>query len=357
MIQDHQGRARRLTALWTASAAALSLLLASPASASADTVGITIPKDESPHNATREWYYYTGHLTGVDSKGKRHNYGFEQVFFRNQIQYPSLSGYAGNMAVTDLTADKFKWESRQAGQPDNIPADGGYDIAVQDWNMSGKSGSYKLGGGFQDGSYKLDLSLNQSTPPALHGNYLGTRGLIDYAQWGQSYYYSYTNLKTSGTVYDHGEAVKVTGQSWFDHQYGDFKSAYGRWDWFSIQLTNGSQYMVYLISDKTGLVRRAGTLVRPDGTTADLDPSKLSMTPTGSWTSPVTKLTYSSGWKVSVPGGQFTVTPQRRDQEVAWDSAPGGGYWEGASTVTGTVNGCRVAGQSYVEITTPDTVF
>ncbi|WP_194293341.1 carotenoid 1,2-hydratase [Actinomadura macrotermitis] len=355
MIKDHRGRraGRRLLALWAAFAVALTL----PVAASASTPGVSIPKDESPHNTAREWWYYTGHLDGVDSRGKRRSYGFEQVFFRNRIQYPTLEGYAANLAVTDLTGDGFKWETRTAGQPDNLPAGGGYDIAVQDWNMAGKSGQYRLGGGFQDGSYKLALNLEQRTPPALHGEYKDVKGLIDYAQWGESFYYSYTNLKTTGTIWDHGEPIKVTGTSWFDHQYGDFTRGYGSWDWFSVQLTNGTQYMVYLIKDRTGVVRRTGTLVRKDGSTVNLPAKSLYAEALGTWKSPVTGLSYSSGWKVHVPGGCLTIKPRRLDQEVAWEDAPGGGYWEGDSSVTGTIDGDSVTGRSYVEITTPDDTF
>jgi len=330
---------------------------AAPTPPAAPVPGVSIPKDESPHDNVREWWYYTGHLNGVDSHGKRHSYGFELVFFRKRVTFPTLAGYSGNLALTDLTNDAFKWETRTAIQPDNIPAGGGYDLTVQDWKMAGKNGSYTLGGGFQDGSYKVDLGLKQKTPPALHGAYRGIKGLIDYAQWGESYYYSYTNLKTQGTVWDHGEPVKVTGTSWFDHQYGDFKSAFGKWDWYSVQLNNGTQYMVYLIHDANGIVRRSGTLVRPDGSTTDLPADSLKATALGTWTSPATGLTYSSGWLLQVPGGKLVIKPKRLDQEVAWPNAPGGGYWEGASSVVGTVHGKPVTGQSYVEITTPAVTF
>jgi predicted secreted hydrolase len=347
---------RRLTTLVAVCAALFTCAVALPAAAS--TPGIHIPADESPHNTKNEWWYFTGHLAGHDPSGKLHAYGYELVFFRQGISYPDQAVYAGNLAITDLTNNAFKWESRVSVQPDNLPAGGGYNITVQDWAMAGKNGSSTLSGGFTDQSYQLKLSVSQSKPAALHGNLNGVKGLIPYAQWGQSYYYSFTDLKATGTVYDHGVPVQVTGTSWFDHQYGNFATAYGSWNWFSIQLLDGTQYMIYQIKDSTGtIVEKAGTKVNADGTTVDLDGNSLSVQALGSWTSPATGLTYSSGWRLNVPGGQFTIIPQRKDQEVAWPDAPGGAYWEGTSSVVGSVGGNPVAGQGYTEITTPGITF
>ncbi|MDT7725595.1 MAG: hypothetical protein QOI21_2171 [Actinomycetota bacterium] len=326
--------------------------------AAAATPGVQIPQDESPHDTAREWWYYTGNLTGTDAQGGRHQYGYELVVFRSRVAYPDLAGYAGNLAVTDLTDDTFTWEAKVDVRPDTLPSGGGFDLTVVDWKTSGKGGADKIDAGFTDGSFRLQLNLSQTKPPALHGNLRGVKGLIPYGPWGESFYYSYTDLKTTGTIYDHGKPIAVTGRSWMDHQYGDFKTGYGQWDWYSIQLTNGSQYMVYLIADETGkLVEKIGTLIRPDGTTVDLDSSQLSDKALGSWTSPATGLTYSSGWRVNVPGGFFVVLPKRADQEVAWPGAPGGAYWEGASLVTGVINGQPVAGQGYTEVTTPGIAF
>jgi predicted secreted hydrolase len=74
------------------------------------------------------------------------------------------------------------------------------------------------------------------------------------------------------------------------------------------------------------------------------------MTPLGSWTSPRSGRTYSSGWEVTVPGGQLRIAPKQLDQESN-PVFPDLDYWEGATTVTGTVNGAAVTGKGYTEIT------
>jgi predicted secreted hydrolase len=337
-----------------ARAAVLAGVIASPLvisdPASAQTPVISIPKDESPHrDAWMEWWYFTGHLTGTDHAGKVHNYGFELTLTHNNALglEPLLSSYSGQLAVTDLARGSYKmFEDNYAIQTDYVPPHGGFNITVNGWHMQGINGQNSMLAGFLDGSYILQLDLNQSTPPTLHGS----GGLIPYGPFGQSYYYSETNLQTSGTILDHGELINVTGLAWQDHQWGDFATGNAGWTWFALQLSNGTQYMIYFIHDSTGkLVQTVGTLVNADGTTQALDPSQLSQTPQGSWTSPTSGVTYDQNWIVKVPGGELTVTTQLADQELTSSVTPIT-IWEGTCTVTGQVNGRAVTGKSYAEV-------
>ncbi|MDB4986071.1 MAG: AttH component of AttEFGH transport system [Myxococcaceae bacterium] len=311
---------------------------------------VSFPRDESPHNVSVEWWYFTGHLTGKDLLGGTHHYGFELTFFRDVLAFP-VSGYVAHYAVTNLDTGSFKYETRTTVQPDWVPPDGGFDIKLLDWSMSGKNGANSLFAENADLSYVTSLNLNTSLPAALHGG----DGLMTYGPLGTSYYYSRPNLSVTGTIVDHGNPVQVSGQAWFDHQWGDFSQTNkAGWDWFSVQLDSGEQYMVYLIKDGSGtVVDKLGTLIKANGSTVDLAPSALSDLAISHWTSPHTSYTYSSGWKVTVPGGFLMVTPQVKDQELVVPSSPDGKYWEGATTVTGTINGQPVRGKGYTELTPP----
>ena len=318
--------------------------------AAASTPQISFPQDEGPHGANTEWWYFTGHLKGIDVNGRPHSYGFELTMFHQNIAFPDLGVYAGHLAVTDLTRGTFLFEEKITVQPDPVLPDGGFDISVDDWNMNGRNGTNRVTGAFTDASYSLNLNLSSSLPAALHGD----GGVIPYGPLGESFYYSRPNLKASGVVMDHGVPVLVTGTSWFDHQWGDFLANPAGWDWFSVQLTNGTQYMIYLIKDGDGrIVEKVGTLVRSNGSTQALDPNALSETVLGTWTSPASGVTYSSGWRLAVPGGQLTIKPKLKDQELRVAVSPAGTYWEGASTVIGIVNGRPVSGQAYTELTPP----
>jgi predicted secreted hydrolase len=307
---------------------------------------VQLPRDEAPHHETEEWWYYTGHLMGTDPAGQLRCYGFEYTTFQLLDAGPQPV-YLGNVAITDLNRGTFHYGLEMDSYPvPNTP--GGFSLHTGDWTMSGGSGRGALNAGIP--GYSFDLQLQTSALPVLHGD----KGNIPYGPLGTSKYYSWTSLLTSGTIIDNGVPVKVSGLSWMDHQWGAFDFSTGAgWDWFSVQLTNGRQYMLYFIRDRSGaIVEALGTQVDQAGTkVTHLAPSSFSLTTTGSWTSPATGIAYGSGWRLNVPGGSLTVTPRQVDQEVnLLDTPQGNAYWEGDAAVRGVIDGSPVAGTSYAEI-------
>ncbi|ONH24205.1 carotenoid 1,2-hydratase [Pseudofrankia asymbiotica] len=349
-----RARFRKLAAAVLATVAgSLVLFTAGAPPASAITYHpVSLPADESPHvDAGMEWWYVTGHLSGKDLLGKSHSYGFETMINRNNglSTAPALTIYNANFAIADLTRGTYKSTKEiYSLQPDVVPAGGGYNFTVGSVHMDGKNRVNHFSGGFPDLSYTFgNMTASQSTPAALHGD----AGIIPYGPFGQSGYYSQTNLKVSGTLFDHGMPVQVTGTGWMDHQWGDWTSKRGGWEWYSIQLSNNTQYMLYFIRDANGnYVQTIGTLVQPNGSTTNLPPAQLGRATTGTWTSPNTNITYPIKSTVTVPGGTLSVTPQLPDQEVWSGLITVGQYWEGTATVSGTVNGQAVTGMAYAEV-------
>jgi predicted secreted hydrolase len=305
---------------------------------------IHIPQDEAPHHDATEWWYFSGHLQGFDLFGKPHSYGYELVFFQFNFPNQAQPVYQGNLAITDLTAGSFHYEQKIIAQA--IPDErSGFSLKISDWNMEGSSGTNSLTAQFADGSYGIWLSQTSLEPVVLHGD----NGLIPYGPFGTSFYYSWTNLWTFGTVVDHGVPVAVIGDSWMDHQWYN-PLGLGGWTWFSVQLSNNTQYMLYFIRDgQNELAQVVATEVK-DGRTIHLSPSAVSETPIGSWTSPVTGITYPSGWKITVPGGFLNITPLQQDQELVVAATLAGAYWEGDSTASGVIDGLPVRGVSYAEV-------
>jgi len=306
---------------------------------------VSLPKDEAPHSAPVEWWYFSGHLTGKDAKGHAHTYGYEYAIFQI-LGFGPKPIYLGQMSVTDLTRKTFKFGGEQDSYA--IPKTAGrFALHARSWTMSGGSGRDTLKAGIS--GYSLDLGLRTTEPAVLEGNKCG---YISLASLGSSYYYSWTSLVTSGTIVDHGLTLKVTGKSWMDHQWGPMTlMSGGGWDWFSMQLSNGQQYMLFFIRNKKGqIVETAGTRVARGRTAITyLTGTNAGEKATGSWTSPATHIKYGSGWKVTVPGGQLTVTPDLRNQEVDLISTQGTVYWEGDVTIKGKIGGATVSGDGYTE--------
>jgi predicted secreted hydrolase len=83
-----------------------------------------------------------------------------------------------------------------------------------------------------------------------------------------SLYYSFTRLATSGTLTIGGTEYRVSGTTWMDKEFGSNQLARSQvgWDWFSIQLDDGRELMLYQLRDSSGATDWAsGTLVREGG--------------------------------------------------------------------------------------------
>src|SRR5207253_5490843 len=95
-----------------------------------------------------------------------------------------------------------------------------------------------------DPPFGLRLSLIDEKTPALHHG-----GYIDYGPAGGSYYYSRTRLAVSGELtQSDGAPAGVSGVAWMDHQWGNFVvAAAGGWDWYSLQLDDHSELMLYVL--------------------------------------------------------------------------------------------------------------
>ncbi len=309
---------------------------------------VQVPRDEGPHSSPVEWWYFNGHLRGTTTSGQVRCYGFEYVTFQ-VLGLTPLPAYADDFAVTDLRRRTFHYGVRTA--LGLVPVTkGSFSLQTDGWSMSGGSGTDTLHAGLP--GYTLDLQLQATEPAVLEG----TDGVVSLGSIGISKYYSWTSLLATGTMNDHGVSLKVTGLSWMDHEWGTLDlTAGGGWDWFSVQLTNGQQYMLYFIRNREDrIVSSFGTHVGPTGKSARLSP--LTEIVTGSWHSPVTGVTYGSGWHLIIPGGHLDITPDLKDQELDLRSTQGNAYWEGDVTVQGRVDGWPVNGVGYTELNPPGAV-
>jgi predicted secreted hydrolase len=339
----------------------------------ADPQAVVLPRDDGPHDRLTEWWYYTGHLRAADG----HRFGFEQVVFRAERGGFPVT-WASHLALTDETDGTFHYAQRTEVGPqvDRSPVDGreptGFDLLVAGggvpggpaaqgtpWTMAGSAGVDALSAvatgddvsGDPVPAFGLGLRLEATKPAALHDG----DGYIDFGPAGGSYYYSRSAMDASGTVTLGDTVLPVTGEAWFDHQWGDFISVGGGgWDWFAINLEDGTDLTLSLVRDANGgypLVY--GTLVDPAGSTTNLGPDAFSVEVTDHWTSPATGAVYPAGWTVRLPGKNLEVrlAPTVAQQELDTRATTGVVYWEGSQVVSATRDGRPLGGQAYVELT------
>jgi RND superfamily putative drug exporter len=348
----------------------------------ADPQPIVLPRDDAPHDRLTEWWYYTGHLVAADT-GRR--FGFEFVVFRAERGSAPVT-WASHLALTDEAGHRFLYAQRSAigpapdltlGYPPGedagfrlaIPAAG--SVAAQPvegmlqpspdaWFMRGRNGHDHLTALLTPAeaaaaghSFGIDAIVEPiaGRPPVLHDR----DGWIDFGPAGGSYYYSRTRLDIAARVTLDGETFATQGETWFDHQWGDFISVGGGgWDWFAVNLADRTDLTLSLVRSADGSYPLVyGTYVAADGTTTHLDRTAFTVTSIGTWTSPKTGATYPSGWRVSVPSLRLaiTLTPTVLDQELDTRSTTGVVYWEGSQDVRATRNGVDLGGKAYVELT------
>jgi predicted secreted hydrolase len=332
-----------------------------PASTAGPVHGTVIrfPDDEAPHAVLTEWWYYTGHVQTAD--GAR--YGVEYVIFQgSRANFPI--GFASHFAVINAQTRAFAFDQASSSARDAaFGGTGGFDLHVNDWTMRGLNGTDHLHAGMKSGAYAIDLTATDVKGPVLQGG-----GQFSYGPGGSSYYYSRTRMRPSGTITVGGEAKPIVdGTLWFDHQWGNFLPSNGGWDWFSTQLDDQSEMMIYHLRDASGAILQTfGEYVPPcphdcspthPVPSVELSQDQFSITPLGTWTSPTTGISYPSGWRVTVkakgdvPAMDLTYTPIIPNAELDTRQSTSVVYWEGDCTITGTKAGRSITGSGYVELT------
>ena len=317
-------------------------------------------KDFGPHpDYQTEWWYYTGNLEG--EKGER--FGYQLTIFRRAVlpdidrveresAWATEQIYMGHFALSDLsTGEHYAFERFVRGAAGLAGAQAEpYQVWLENWGIEQISESqYRLTA--KQDEIALDLLLEDLKGPILHGD----RG---YSQKGPekgnaSHYYSQTRLESSGTLQTPNGSYQVSGLSWKDHEFSTSALSAGQvgWDWFSIQLVDGSELMVFQIRRSDGSIDpfSSGTWISPNGEVILLERKDFEIQVEDSWHSPNSGAEYPSKWILNIPllDLNLAVSPLLADQELNISY----NYWEGAVDVDGTAKGASTSGSGYVEMT------
>jgi predicted secreted hydrolase len=172
-----------------------------------------------------------------------------------------------------------------------------------------------------------------------------------------SRYVSMTRLEASGQMRKGSVTSSLTGTAWFDHEWGPggMPADVTGWDWFALQLDDGSDLMLYRLRDKAGRATpfSSGTFVARDGSARPVRWSDVTFAEQASWKSPRTGARYPAKWRIGVLplGLDVTVSPLLPDQELVTEESTGVIYWEGTCRVEGQRQGRPISGRAYAELT------
>jgi predicted secreted hydrolase len=319
---------------------------------------LVFPRDHGAHDGYRtEWWYFTGHLR--TEEGRR--WGFEVTFFRvavaqadsaKRTEWDLRHIMPAHFAITDVTGKAFRYYEKlnrdskftAHASPEKL------DVFNEAWRATtNPDGSWRLVA--MEGTDSIDLTLRSRKPPALHGD----NGLSVKAEGAgyASHYYSMTRLEASGRV----NGAPATGEAWMDHEFGSsaLRENQRGWDWFSIQLDNDTEIMLYVIrrNDGTPDVTSSGSLIASDGRVIPIRRDQMRITALDRWRSTKSGATYPMGWRVELPafGVSLTLKPLLREQELLTRGSTNVTYWEGAVDVSGSFGDVGVRGAGYVEMT------
>jgi predicted secreted hydrolase len=314
------------------------------------------PRDHGPHPGYRsEWWYFTGNLT--DDNGRR--FGYQWVLFRlalspdtpaRESRWGTSQAYMAHFAITDPEAGRFHAFERFARGAAGLAGSAAepLDLWIEDWSLreDPATGVWRLRAREQD--LEVDLELTAERPPVLQGDRGYSRKSA--APGNASHYYSISRLDTRGILRADGRSHHVSGSSWLDREWGTSALANDQqgWDWFSLQLDDGTDLMFYRLRRKDGGVDpfSAGMLITADGE-ARLTVDEVSLDVLDHWTSPH-GTRYPSHWRIDIPARDLTleIRPLFPAQELDLSVR----YWEGAVTVSGRRAGTKIGGQGYVEL-------
>jgi len=257
------------------------------------------------HKHCSEWWYCTGYLR--DEKERMYMYQFTLA----KIKLFGINFHVLLTALTDIENKKHDYGQKVSFLGRNIVTTSNRtsyrDIAEMTYmpHQFGSKGKMQLD--MKGKNYELKLDMNAVKPPVWHcEDGVLKMGLVDDPKQ-RTYYFSYTNLETNGTLVLNGEELHVSGKSWFDKQGGTYTidNPLVNWEWFSMRFFDNTELMLFSFPQDNYF---DGTKINIDGSYSRLN--NYSVTPQGFIEAGGYK--FSNGWTLHIPGVKdedYTLEP------------------------------------------------
>jgi predicted secreted hydrolase len=318
-----------------------------------------------------EWLYWSGILHDAEAGNQ---YGIQYTLFQMDLQ-PGLMAFINHEAISDVYNSQHSLYGYSILQDQANVTSGNdnrkgtywryednqtnltYWNDLDSWNIithgiasDGRGKSQTISINLTLKNEKADYYLQSPTGITEQGTCISIG--FD-AMAGRSYYYSHPAMTTTGTITIGRRTINVTGDSWFDHQWGGFRQCYPAWDWFSLRFDDGSYVMFYDIKDplKHSIPsRRRLTHIDTDGEIAWWQGrDAANITAVRWWTSP-SGTKYPVDWILETPIGKFALEPYFDEQNMDMEGSPIK-YWEGMMKVRAGHLGGEQIGSGYLEMT------
>jgi predicted secreted hydrolase len=321
----------------------------------------SFPRDHADHPEFRnEWWYFTGNLQTEAGRP----FGFQVTLFRNSLipepvdqsksSWRTNQLYMGHLALSDIQEERFHHAERFQRVALGLA---GTEIEplriwLDDWEIKGVGTNpmkWQLIAKTEEFGINLEVIPRKSL--VLQGN----QGLSQKGRepGNASYYYSFTRMSANGKVNTPQGDFYVTGLTWLDREWSTSALEENQvgWDWFALQLNDGTDLMYYQLRDKDGQPDKqsSGKFVNPNGESRTLSFDEVTLNVDGFWKSPISGASYPAAWTLELPSEnlELKVSPRMNDQELITTVS----YWEGSVSVKGTQDGLPIEGVGYVEMT------
>ncbi|MEH6535779.1 MAG: lipocalin-like domain-containing protein [Psychroserpens sp.] len=313
---------------------------------------VAFPIDEGRHTAEPiEWWYSAGHVVG-QTTGK--SYSFMYTFFH----YP-LSGFDGFriLNITDDDTGTFLQDVKPVNYTTlsttsfDIEADV-FLAATESWRNKEDINNIPIPFEYElyalTANAGLDLEFETLKRPLM----VGDDGYLNQGENNYTYYFSQTMNEVTGSITFNGTTEPVIGTGWIDRQYGTFNPLTGeKYEWFSVQLSNGMDLNLWNIFTPDRLIPNneaykilsAYVDESTQYTTDDFQIERLAFN-----CMPDGERCYSKQWRLTSTSNaiDLTITTLHDNTEVQLPFR----FFEGATSITGTVNGMAVTGIGFAEL-------
>lgn len=311
----------------------------------------SFPEDHAAHPGYRnEWWYFTGNLDGPDGQ----HWGFQFTLFRFELDpgprpdsaWSADAVWMAHLALSDIDGQIFYQAERFARGALGLAGATQDRWWLRDWRVTRNGDRFDLTANAED--FGVDLELEQRRP-------IVQQGQDGYSQKGPqagnaSHYYSITRLTAVGNVRVGDRDILVEGLAWLDREWGSSQLAdnLAGWDWFSLQLDDGRDVMVYRLRTNDGQASRfsAGKVVYPDGDSRTLGPEDFTAIPEREWRD-TDGHDWPVAWTVTIPSEGLSLDVEARFDVQRWTGAVS--YWEGAVSVSDADSG-ESLGRGYLEL-------